>query len=108
MGILSLVSRKQTKILQCIYGKKRIFGTAAEVPAGMTLFITRRLGLKANDKKNAVAQPQERKFLGFSFTEGPEVKRTIAPMAVERFKEWIREITRKVKSVSNDTFVDSA
>jgi len=28
-----------------------------------------------------VARPQERKFLGFSFTTGPEVKRVIAPKA---------------------------
>jgi RNA-directed DNA polymerase len=68
-------------------------------------FITRRLGLKVNDKKSAVARPQERKFLGFSFTEEPEVKRTIAPKAVERFKERIREITRKAKSVSLGTTI---
>ena len=38
------------------------------------------------------AQPQERKFLGFSFTAGPEVKRVIAPKALDRFKRRIREI----------------
>ena len=70
------------------------------VMESITRFITRRLGLKVNDKKSAVAQPQERKFLGFSFTEGPEVKRIIAPKAVARFQDRIREITRKAKSVS--------
>src|SRR5712691_3820436 len=63
-------------------------------------FITKRLKLKVNDKKSAVARPQERKFLGFSFTGGPEIRRTIAPKAVERFKERIRKITRQAKSVS--------
>jgi RNA-directed DNA polymerase len=41
-------------------------------------FITQKLKLKVNEAKSAVARPQERKFLGFSFTAGPDVKRTIA------------------------------
>lgn len=66
-------------------------------------FITQRLKLKVNDKKSAVARPQERKFLGFSFTDGPVIRRRIAPKAVERFKERIREITRQAKGVSLET-----
>ena len=45
-------------------------------------FITLKLKLTVNETKSAVARPQERKFLGFSFTAGPEVKRVIAPKAV--------------------------
>jgi len=45
----------------------------------ITLFITQKLKLKVNESKSAVAKPQERKFLGFSFTDGPEIKRAIAP-----------------------------
>jgi len=63
-------------------------------------FITRKLKLKVNETKSAVARPQERKFLGFSFTAGPEVKRVIAPKALDRFKRRIREITRRAKGVS--------
>ena len=63
-------------------------------------FITRRLKLKVNDKKSAVARPQERKFLGFSVTDGPDVRRKIAPKAVDRFKRRIREITRQTKGGS--------
>src|SRR5258708_2172939 len=66
-------------------------------------FITNRLKLKVNEAKSAVAQPQERKFLGFSFTAGPEVKRVIAPKAVDRFKQRIREVTRRAKGVSMTT-----
>ena len=66
-------------------------------------FITQRLKLKVNEKKSAVARPQERKFLGFSFTDGRGIRRRIAPKAVERFKERIREITRQAKSVSLET-----
>jgi len=69
----------------------------------ITRFITQRLKLKVNDKKSAVARPQERKFLGFSFTDGPEIRRRLAPKAVERFKERIREITRQAKGVSLET-----
>src|SRR6266571_4049428 len=72
---------------------------------GITLFITQRLKLKVNEKKSAVARPQERKFLGFSFTAGPEIRRRIAPKAVQRFKERIREITRQAKGVSLETTI---
>src|SRR5712691_8652644 len=58
-------------------------------------FITQKLKLKVNEAKSAVARPQERKFLGFSFTGGKELKRKIAPKAIDRFKERIREITHK-------------
>jgi RNA-directed DNA polymerase len=71
-----------------------------------THFITHKLKLKVNESKSAVARPQERKFLGFSFTAGPEVKRVIAPKALERFKQRIREITRKVKGVSIKTTME--
>src|SRR5262249_24381376 len=69
----------------------------------VTKFITERLKLKVNDKKSAVARPQVRKFLGFSFTDGPAIRRRIAPKAVERFKERIRDITRQAKIVSSET-----
>jgi RNA-directed DNA polymerase len=65
-------------------------------------FITRRLKLKVNETKSAVARPQARKFLGFSMTDGPMIRRIIAPKAIERFKERIREITRYGKGVSFD------
>jgi RNA-directed DNA polymerase len=56
-----------------------------------------------NETKSAVARPQERKFLGFGFPAGPEVKRVIAPKAVDRFKQRIREVTRRAKGVSMAT-----
>ena len=70
------------------------------VMESVTRFITQKLKLKVNETKNAVARPAERKFLGFSFTDGSEVKRVIAPKALERFKRRIREITCRAKSVS--------
>ena len=75
------------------------------VMESVTRFITQELKLKVNETKSAVAQPQERKFLGFSFTAGPEVKRVIAPKALNRFKQRIREITRRAKGVSMKTTI---
>src|SRR5262244_467988 len=63
-------------------------------------FITKKLKLKVNEAKSAVARPQQRKFLGFSFSNGPEIKRIIAPKALDRFKHRIRELTRRAKGVS--------
>ena len=63
-------------------------------------FITEKLKLKVNESKSAVAKPQERKFLGFSFTGGKELKRKIAPKATDRFQERIREITQKSRGRS--------
>jgi RNA-directed DNA polymerase len=76
------------------------------VMESVTRFITTQLKLTVNASKSAVARPQERKFLGFSFTAGPEVKRTIAPKAIDRFKARIREITRRAKGVSIETTIE--
>jgi RNA-directed DNA polymerase len=76
------------------------------VMESITQFITQKLKLKVNEAKSAVARPQERKFLGFSFTAGPEVKRAIAPKALDRFKQRIREITRRAKGVSRKTTME--
>jgi RNA-directed DNA polymerase len=63
-------------------------------------FITEKLKLKVNESKSAVAKPQQRKFLGFSFTSGKELKRKVAPKAIDRFKERVREITHKSRGRS--------
>src|SRR4030081_1717972 len=76
------------------------------VMESITRIITQKLKLKVNATKSAVARPQERKFLGFSFTSGPEVKRVIAPKALDRFKQRIREITRRAKGVSMETTLE--
>ena len=52
-----------------------------------------------------MARPQDRKFLGFSFTAGREIKRTIAPKGLDRFKARVREITRRAKGVSIETTI---
>jgi RNA-directed DNA polymerase len=76
------------------------------VRESITRFITQKLKLKVNEAKSAVARPQERKFLGFSFTAAPDTKRTIAPKSLERFKQRIRAITRRAKGVSITTTME--
>ena len=66
----------------------------------ITRFITNRLKLKVNQEKSAVARPGKRKFLGFSFTGEREPRRRIAPKAIARFKERIREQTRRTRGTS--------
>jgi RNA-directed DNA polymerase len=65
------------------------------VMAGIEKFLTKRLKLKLNKAKSAVAKPNARKFLGFSFTSGKQPRRRIAPQAIDRFKAKVRELTRR-------------
>ena len=65
-------------------------------------FLTTKLKLKVNEQKSAVARPWERKFLGFSFTWHREPRRRLAPKAVLRFKERVRELTRRTRGVSTE------
>jgi RNA-directed DNA polymerase len=70
------------------------------VMTNVTRFLTRRLKLKVNEAKSAVARPVERKFLGFSFSNNKEPKRRIAPKVLLRCKQKIRELTRRTRGIS--------
>ena len=70
------------------------------VMTNVTRFLTRRLKLKVNEAKSAVARPVERKFLGFSFSNNKEPKRRIAPKALLRCKQKIRELTQRTRGIS--------
>ena len=76
------------------------------VMEGVKRFLTRKLRLKVNESKSAVARPKDRKFLGFSFTSGEVVKRRIAPKAILRFKERIRELTRRTRGISIERMIE--
>lgn len=75
-------------------------GAGRRVMASVSRFITRRLKLKVNQSKSAVARPAERKFLGFSISNAREPKRRIAPKALLRCKRKIRELTRRTRGIS--------
>src|SRR5215468_9629871 len=68
-------------------------------------FISRRLKLKVNEAKSAVARPGRRKFLGFSFSSNKEPKRRISPKALLRCKQKIRELTRRTRGISLEQMV---
>lgn len=63
-------------------------------------FISRRLKLKVNKTKSAVAKCSQRKFLGFSLSDEPTPRRHIAAKAKARFKKKIRDMTRRMRGVS--------
>jgi group II intron reverse transcriptase/maturase len=55
------------------------------------------LRLRVNESKSAVARPQDRKFLGYSFwyAKGSAVKRRVAPKALVAMKDRVRDITKR-------------
>jgi RNA-directed DNA polymerase len=63
--------------------------------ASLTRFIERRLKLQINTEKSAVARPWHRSFLGFTVKDDLGFRRCIADQAVTRFKDRIRELTRR-------------
>jgi RNA-directed DNA polymerase len=75
------------------------------VMKSVSQFITSKLKLKVNEQKSAVARPSKRKFLSFSFYGSEIVKRRIAAKAIARFKQRVRELTRRTRGVKVETMV---
>ena len=63
-------------------------------------FITRKLRLKVNTAKSAVAKPSSRKFLGFSLSDGPDPKRSVAPQALDKFRHRVVGLTGRNRGIS--------
>lgn len=78
-----------------IYVRSRSAG--ARVMKSLTKFLERRLRLKVNAEKSAVARPWERKFLGYSLTWHHQARLKVAASSVQRLKEKLREIFRRGK-----------
>ena len=75
------------------------------VMASLTRFIERRLKLQINTEKSAVARPWHRSFLGFTVKDDPGFRRCIADKAVTRFKDRVRELTRRHRGVSLEKMI---
>jgi len=75
------------------------------VMASVTRFLERRLKLRVNASKSAVAHPWQRKFLGFSFTRGAQPKRKLARQTVERFKREVRKRVRESRGMSLEQMI---
>jgi len=76
-----------------VYVQSRSAGE--RVLKSLTTFLERRLRLKVNAEKSAVARPWERKFLGYSFTSQHESRLKVAGESVQRLKGKLREIFRR-------------
>jgi len=76
-----------------VYVQSRSAGE--RVLKSLMIFLERRLRLKVNAEKSAVARPWDRKFLGYSVTSQRESRLKVAPGSVQRLKEKLREIFRR-------------
>src|SRR6266702_3661488 len=75
------------------------------VMASVSRFLTQKLRLKVNEAKSAVAQPEERKFLGFSISnDGSE--RRVTPKALDKLKTQVRDRTRRTRGISLPQLVE--
>jgi RNA-directed DNA polymerase len=70
------------------------------VMQAVTTFLERRLKLKVNVSKSAVARPWERKFLGYSMTWHKKPKLKIAQQSRKRLVEKIRKAMRAARGRS--------
>ena len=70
------------------------------VLASLTRFVSERLKLKVNAAKSAVAQPWQRKFLGYSMTWHRQPKLRIAPPSLDRLENRVRELLRGARGRS--------
>lgn len=82
-----------------IYVKTRRAGE--RVMKSISGFIVTRLKLKVNEAKSAIARPEERKFLGFTFrTVGDRIERVISIKSMERVRQKIRDLTTRTRGKS--------
>jgi len=69
------------------------------VMSSVRQFLEKKLKLRVNEKKSAVARAGERKFLGFSyFYRKGEVRIRIAGQMLQRLRERLRVLTRRTRS----------
>jgi len=73
------------------------------VMASLVAFLGRKLHLKVNASKSAVARPRERKFLGQRILSGGEnTYLGVHPKSVKRLEDKVRQITRRNRGVKFD------
>ena len=76
-----------------VYVQSRAAGE--RVMASLEVWLERRLRLKINRTKSAVARPWKRVFLGYSVTQNFRPKLKVAYESVERMKGKLRELLRQ-------------
>jgi RNA-directed DNA polymerase len=73
------------------------------VMASLTEFLSKRLRLKVNQQKSAVAYAEERQFLGHRLLRGGKLG--VAPKAIRKFKSRVREITSRHRGVKMERII---
>jgi RNA-directed DNA polymerase len=81
-----------------VYVRSQIAGK--RVMASLQRFLGQRLRLRVNEAKSAVARPWQRTFLGYSMTYHRDPRLKVAGGSVRRFKENVRDITRRGRGQS--------
>ena len=75
-----------------VYVKSKAAGE--RVLSSLERFLTTKLRLRVNRNKSAVAQPWERKFLGYSVTRQAAPRLKVAPESVQRLKAKLKLVFR--------------
>jgi len=75
-----------------VYVRSKV--AAERVMESVTSFVEKKLKLKVNRDKSAVARPWKRKFLGYMVTMNKQPRLKPAPQSLQRAKAKIRRITR--------------
>ena len=70
-------------------------------------FVARRLRLRVNRDKSAVARPWNRTFLGYTVTSNRQPKLKVAPQSVKRLKAKLRPTLRRGRGQSLGRVVES-
>jgi group II intron reverse transcriptase/maturase len=76
------------------------------VMAAITEFVEKKLKLKVNADKSAVARPWQRKFLGYSMTWHQQPKLKIAEPSRQRFADKVRKVLRAGRGRSLERVVE--
>lgn len=78
---------------------ERVFASIEE-------FLGKRLKLRVNREKSAVACYHERGLLGFGFTSGKILKIKLAEKSLEKFRERVRQMTRRSRGVKLEQVIE--
>ncbi len=86
-----------------IYVRSRRAGE--RVKASITRYLWKKLRLKVNDEKSAVARPWKRKFLGYTVTMDKATKLRASRQAIKRFKNKLKNIFREGRGCNIKRFI---
>ena len=86
-----------------IYMRSRRAGK--RVLSSLTRYLKEDLKLKVNRTKSAVAEPWQRKFLGYSVTRHEQPRLTVAATSVQRLKSKLKTMFRRGRGRNSGRFI---